>query len=93
MDSPGRSHSTISDIDSIRANSTASIDRAEALEWRVERISLEIEEQEALPLIAAAYSHLREIMQITFNELNQFNSLIARLEGLATTFPTTSSAH
>ena len=58
----------VADIDSIRANSTASIDHAEALGWQVELVYrdpvakevvgwLEIEEQEALPLIAAAYSH------------------------------------
>ena len=63
--------STISDIDSI---TTLSTDHANALKWRVELvyrdfISKEVagevapEEQEALPLIADAYLHLRELTQ------------------------------
>ena len=61
---------TISDIDSVGDHSTLSIDRAKALEWRVELVyrdlvakevagELDSEEQEALPLIADAYLHLR----------------------------------
>jgi hypothetical protein len=66
--------STIADIDSISYDSTVSVERAGALEWRVETVlrdliakevsgELEIEEQEALPLITEAYSHLRELVQ------------------------------
>ena len=66
--------STISDIDSVGDHSTLSIDRAKALEWRVELVyrdlvakevagELDSEEQEALPLIADAYLHLRELVQ------------------------------
>lgn len=67
-------HSTISDIGSVIIDSNISFDRAESLEWRVELVyrdlvakevcgELEIEEQEALPHIARAYSHLRELVQ------------------------------
>ena len=63
--------STISDIDSV---GTLSIDRAKALEWRVELVyrdllakevvgELASEEHEALPHIADAYLCLRELVQ------------------------------
>ena len=59
--------STLSDIDSVGDYSTLSIDRAKALEWRLELvyrdlIELASEEQEALPLIAEAYLHLQELV-------------------------------
>jgi hypothetical protein len=66
--------SIISELDSIREDSVVSRQCAEALEWRIELVyrdmiakevsgELDRAEQEALPLIARAYSGLREFVE------------------------------
>ena len=66
--------SVISDIDSITSDSNLSIDRAQALEWRVELVyrdlvakeidgELAIAEQRDMPFIAHAFFCLRELVE------------------------------
>lgn len=66
--------STISELDCVRDDFVISLQWAEALERRIELVyrdmiakevsgELDSEEQEALPLIARAYSHLREFVE------------------------------
>ena len=65
--------STISELDTITEDSVVALQRAEALEWRVELVYRDLiakevspelgpEEVETLPFVAEAYSKLRRLV-------------------------------